>query len=100
MGGFPDNFFLLSVLARLKKKYRSPVFVLSKDLSTNRCHHLWRVNASFQGKISLPYLVYYYFEIRTTIGAVVGVQDKQHERVATTDVSVSRIQPYSSVCYM
>ena len=34
-----------------------PVFVIfmSKNLSTNLCHHLWRVNLSYQGEISLRF---------------------------------------------
>ena len=43
--------FLVSTV----KKYQSPVFVIfmSKNPSTNCCHHLRRVNVSYQGEISL-----------------------------------------------
>ena len=43
------------VVVSTVKKYQSPVFVIfmSKNPSTNCCHRLWRVNVSYQGKISL-----------------------------------------------
>ena len=42
--------FLVSTV----KKYESPLFVIfmSKNLSTNCCHRLWRVNVSYQDEIS------------------------------------------------
>ena len=65
-------------LASQVKKYRSPVFVIfmSKNLLTNCCHQLRRVDVSYQGEISLHFDLPSLYDCRTRsllLWALIGI---------------------------